>query len=141
MRMTPGLYRVARALAHEHRSPAVGHPHHLTATGLRTMPVNRAAVYIIVDAGDHIVYVGSVARGRPDAIVARLTEHLRERGKARIWRRVWVIPLREDTPSTVVRAIEGRVALRVGLTDTAHPAADRPKVARGRRRGYPASKD
>lgn len=122
MRMTAVLYRVARRLAGEHRAVAVGHPHHLTAAGMRSLPTSRVAVYVAVDAADRVAYVGSVARGRPGAVAARLHEHLRAPAKARTWRRVWVIPLSDETRASIARVIEGRVALRLGLCATRAPS-------------------
>lgn len=69
-----------------------------------------AAVYLVTDALDRIVYVGSVFRpGKPSAISARVREHLRNPVKRLVWHWVWVLPLAENTPERIVRLIEGAV--------------------------------
>jgi hypothetical protein len=69
-----------------------------------------SGVYVVEDALDRVRYVGSVCRpGNSRGIACRLREHLRDPGKRLTWHHVWVVPLREDTPRRIVRAVEGAV--------------------------------
>jgi hypothetical protein len=69
-----------------------------------------AAIYIVTDALERTVYVGSVCRaGRSGAVALRVREHRRNPIKRLIWHAVWVLPLVDETPVHVVRRIEGAV--------------------------------
>lgn len=73
-------------------------------------------VYIACDREGRVRYVGSAARpGNPYGVGTRVHEHrLRERAN---WRRIWLLPLWDDTPWPIVRAIEGRVIRLLAPTD------------------------
>ena len=86
-----------------------------------TMRVVRKAfvatgVYIACDRDGRVRYVGSAARpGRPHGLGDRVHEHrVPQRGS---WRWIWVLPLLDDTPAVVVRAIEGRVIRLLSPSD------------------------
>ncbi len=67
-----------------------------------------SAVYIVEDASGNCRYVGSVCRG-VGGLAARIAEHLTDPIKCELWHRVWVLPLRPETPEVEVRRIEGVV--------------------------------
>lgn len=69
-----------------------------------------SGIYVICEPLERVQYVGSVCRPASAAGVAdRLREHLREGHKRLRWKTVWVLPLRADTPRSVVRSIEACV--------------------------------
>lgn len=69
---------------------------------------NGKAVYIVGDYSGAVVYVGSTSR-HSYGVRARMAEHMRDGDKTRGWSEVWTIPLRDDTPLTSVRRVEGLV--------------------------------
>jgi hypothetical protein len=67
------------------------------------------AVYIATSAAHEVLYVGSVARGRPNALRCRISEHLKLRPGATEWANLWVLRLADDRTRPEVRWAEGRV--------------------------------
>src|SRR5690348_5027350 len=71
-----------------------------------SIPAASVAVYVAMDDRHRVVYVGSVCRPlSKDGLAARLNEH----GAAKRWHFVAFFPLKADTPSAVVRSLEGAV--------------------------------
>ena len=67
-------------------------------------------IYVVCEPLERVQYVGSVCRPNSVAGVSdRLREHLREAHKRLSWKSVWVVPLKEATPVSVVRAVEACV--------------------------------
>src|SRR4051812_2498930 len=65
-------------------------------------------VYVVCEPLERVQYVGSVRR--PDdaaGVRRRIREHLREGHKRILWKTIWFVPLRPETPVNVVRDIEG----------------------------------
>lgn len=74
-------------------------------------------VYIVIDRGFDVPYVGSVAtRKSGDGVCARMAEHVRSAGREHWWA-VYVIPIRNSVPDSKVREIEGFVARRLRRSD------------------------
>jgi hypothetical protein len=73
------------------------------------------AVYIVVNSEGKCCYVGQTrpTRRRENVAAERLKQHLREPSKRESWACYWVIPLRPDTPDSIVDQLEKRVALRL----------------------------
>lgn len=67
-----------------------------------------SAVYIVEDATGNCRYVGSVCRD-VGGLAVRIAEHLNELTKCQSWYRVWVLPIRPETPEIEVRRVEGVV--------------------------------
>lgn len=67
-----------------------------------------AAVYLVTDANDCIVWLGQARRDA--GLLARLRAHLSIPERARIFHRVRAIHLNDFTPALAVSAIEGRAA-------------------------------
>lgn len=86
------------------------------AISIERLPRARVPVGIYIPCGPdgRVRYVGSAVRpGTSNGLACRVNEHsLRRRGT---WRYVWVIPLWDDTPREVVRAIEGQIIDFLGL--------------------------
>lgn len=70
----------------------------------------RRAVYVVTAWSGRALYVGSTTVG----VGVRLTQHLADVSRTLDWATVYVVPLRDDTPTAEVRRIEGRVGLAVG---------------------------
>jgi hypothetical protein len=84
------------------------------ASAVAPTTINRAmppgplrAVYVVCDWGGRILYVGSTAAG----VRNRIRQHCTDAERTRDWAEVWVIPLRDDTPVTELRRLEGLIGL------------------------------
>jgi hypothetical protein len=77
---------------------------------LATLP-GGPAIYVATAADGRVLYVGSTARSpaRTTPIRERVSEHLRTRARSQDWIQLTILPLRADTPSTVVRQLEGEI--------------------------------
>jgi hypothetical protein len=64
-----------------------------------------------------IRYVGSVCRSRGSAVRERLAEHVRVWFKECHWVYVYIVPLKNHTPSSDVKMIEGRIGRRLKPAD------------------------
>lgn len=106
--MTSDDYRELWTLAGWWRALADPTPYLLTH-GARGLPETGAAIYIAEDIGGEIAYVGSTVSGAR----GRIRAHLAQPPKARRWRAIWVVPLRDSTPERTVRRIEGRIGERL----------------------------
>jgi hypothetical protein len=115
--MTAALYRVAAAMAGEYRAGYLPAPYRLAGPVPHMLPLRPRAIYIAVDAGGVIRYVGSVCRPRRTAVCERAAEHVRKWFKQRNWTTVYVVPLAPTTPSAVVKQIEGRIGHRLKPVD------------------------
>jgi hypothetical protein len=74
-----------------------------------------SGVYVVCEPLERVQYVGSVCRPESVAgISERLREHLREGHKRLNWKTVWVLPLKRDTPVSVVRSVEACVGADLG---------------------------
>jgi hypothetical protein len=130
------LYRRARVLAGQWAGEPDAVPYGL-ATGPSTVPGDGPVVYVVGSLTNDVAYVGSSMTGA----AGRLRAHLRESGKRRTWRSVWLIPLRPETPEIEVRRIEGRVGARlcpIGSRRLPRPFGpgsrdDRPRAVRDMR--------
>jgi hypothetical protein len=65
------------------------------------------AVYLVCGWSGRVLYVGSTTAG----LRARFVQHIGDVPKTLDWATVYVIPLTDDTPTTDVRRIEGRIGL------------------------------
>jgi hypothetical protein len=83
-------------------------------TAEHVFPRLRKAVYFVVDRSGNIAYVGKVCRpGDIAAVESRIAEHVEDVTKASTWSRLYVIPLKVDTPNDVVEYVEGLVGERL----------------------------
>jgi hypothetical protein len=65
-------------------------------------------LYIACDIQGEVLYVGSAKRtSKKDGVHRRIKEHSLDRRLT--WEWFWILPLKEETPLNVVRAIEGQV--------------------------------
>jgi hypothetical protein len=99
---------VGRHLARPHRWPVP-----------ITVPVGlnpAKAVYVACSRRGVCLNVGSVARAG-SGLAARVHEHLVDDYKRRTWHHLWVLPLKESTPLSDVRRLEGVVGAHLGPTD------------------------
>ena len=103
-------HRLHRALA-RHGGPAVRRPLEAArAIGEHRTIYGGCGIYVACDARDRVQYVGSVHRpGDPGGISRRITEHLREPGKALRWERLWVLVVDENVDRGWVRTFEAVV--------------------------------
>jgi hypothetical protein len=115
--MTRELYDVAVAIASDWRGGYLPKPYRLTGQPPHVLPKRSKAVYIAVDGAGVIRYVGSVSRTRSTAVRERTSEHVRHWFKERNWSTMYVVPLDPETPSAVVKALEGRIGRRLKPTD------------------------
>lgn len=68
------------------------------------------AVYVVCAWSGRVLYVGSTTVGPR----TRFGQHLGDLTKTLDWSTVYIVPLIDDTPTEVVRRIEGRIGLAVG---------------------------
>lgn len=104
--MTPEDYDEAVALARGWQKGA-GYPRPISRSLMARLNV-RVGVYFACLTNGELDYIGSAVR--PDTshgLMERIRGHPRSR-RAR-WGRFWVLPLRNDTPESIVRAIEGQL--------------------------------
>lgn len=81
----------------------------------RPFPITRleelrmdVGVYFACQLDGRLHYVGSVCRpGNPAAFRQRVSEHDAQRSM--YWHRFWLLPLHDNTPEWIVRAIEGEI--------------------------------
>jgi hypothetical protein len=117
MVMTADLYRVAATIAGQHLGGFMPRPYRIVGPVPHVLPLRAKAVYIAVDGGGVVRYVGSVCRPRRAAVRERTSEHLRQWFKRRNWSGVYVVPLRPETDNATVKEIEGRVGRRLSPCD------------------------
>src|SRR5262245_3155304 len=99
IKFTADLYWVACTLAGDARLGYVPDGINLLAAEPK-FPRVRKAIYVVVDRAGYVAYVGKVCRSFDVAAVeSRLFEHIQEIAKAGTWSKLFVIPLRNDTPS------------------------------------------
>lgn len=82
------------------------------SSSIRALDIPRirasVGIYFGCRSDGRLLYIGSAVRPlNPHGVAHRILEHplkVRER-----WWYVWVLPLYDDTPPTIVRAIEGQI--------------------------------
>lgn len=103
--MTDERYREVAELAGPWRQGVYARP--IPMEQIRRLR-SAVGIYVACDGGGQVQYVGSAARpGAATGVADRVREHRSLRRG--IWRDLWVIPLRDDTPRAVVHGIEGQI--------------------------------
>ncbi len=111
-RLAEDLYWVACVIAGEWRSGYLPHGINLLAVE-RKFPLVSKAVYIACDRDGRPIYVGKVTRSSGTAVRDRTGEHVQDAAKAQLWVRLYIVPLRRDTPDDVVLHLEGEIGRRL----------------------------
>jgi hypothetical protein len=110
---TSDLYWVVCTLAGDARRGYLPHWVNLLAAEPR-FPHVRKAAYFVIDRSGNVAYVGKVCRPSDiTAVGSRLVEHVQDVAKAMTWAKLFVIPLKVDTPNVVVESIEEVVGERL----------------------------
>src|SRR6266516_619141 len=115
--MSRELYDVAAAIAGTTRAGYLPDPRRVAEPVAHILPAHGKAIYIAVDGSGVIRYVGSVCRTQATAVLERKREHVRDWFKERHWVELYVLPLRADTVTAEVHAIEGRIGRRLRPVD------------------------
>jgi hypothetical protein len=103
--VTTNVYEAAWAAAARYAAAPVPRPFALSRGLPLTLPTTGNVIYIACNAAGRVIYVGSSVR----TLRIRVGEHVRRGDRARNWDTLWVIPLRSDTSTNLVRLVEGRV--------------------------------
>jgi hypothetical protein len=115
--MSRELYAVASTLAAGARAGFLPDPFRVAGPAPHELPFGGKGVYIAVDVRGVVRYVGSVSRPRRNGVRERVVEHVRAWFKERHWTHIYVVPLSDETPATVVKMIEGRIGRRLRPLD------------------------
>jgi hypothetical protein len=72
----------------------------------------RKGIYFALDLYGELDYIGSASRARDGGLANRVLRHTSPRRSR--WRSFYLLPLRDETPTRVVREIEGDCIRRFG---------------------------
>jgi hypothetical protein len=111
--MSPERYNAAWGLVDRLASAPQPRPFPVSRGIPETLPVAKNAIYVAVDEGGAVRYVGKSERSAS----VRLREHARDPDRAAAWGSIWVIPLRDDLTRRQVEIAEGRIGRYLRPTD------------------------